>query len=201
MQSRRYDRAYFDKWYRDPAHRISTPALTRRKCAVAVSVAEYYLERPIRSVLDVGCGEGQWRMALARLRPDASYTGVDASEYAVGRFGRRRNLKLGSFTSLHELDLAPSYDLIVCSDLLYYLPDAALSPGLRTIVSLLEGIAFLEAYPTDIDLVGDTKGIARRNAAFYRKLFRRHGLVSCGTHCYAGPSLAEYVTALERGGN
>ncbi len=29
--------------------------------ALAVAVAEYHLERPIRTVLDIGCGEGAWR--------------------------------------------------------------------------------------------------------------------------------------------
>jgi hypothetical protein len=52
-----YDRAYFDRWYRDPRTRIHVRAAVERKVALAVATTEYLLQRPLRSVLDVGCGE------------------------------------------------------------------------------------------------------------------------------------------------
>ncbi|MFZ0436286.1 MAG: hypothetical protein WAL87_10010 [Chthoniobacterales bacterium] len=42
----RYDRAYFDRWYRDPETRVKSGASIRRKAALALSVAEYYLVAP-----------------------------------------------------------------------------------------------------------------------------------------------------------
>jgi len=200
VESRRYDKRYFDKWYRNPAHRVSTMASAARKAAVAVAVAEYYLERPVRTVLDVGCGEGQWRTVLLRLRPGIRYTGVDPSEYAITRYGRQRNLRLGGFGDLPHLDLAASYDMIICSDILYYVPRVELARGLSSLVSRLGGIAFLEAYASDEALKGDIRTMERRDTNFYRKLFRKHGLVSCGPHCYAGEILRGRVTNLERGG-
>ena len=197
---RRYDQGYFDKWYRDPAHRVSTPASTRRKVALAVAMAEYYLERPIRTVLDVGAGEGQWQPILNRLRPGVHYTGVDPSEYAVRRFGRRRHLLLGSLGDIPSLDLRSSYDLIVCSNSLYYIPADELEPGLHALLPLLGGVAFLEAYAHEEPLCGDTRTIERRPASYYRRLFRRLGLVACGSHCYVNEVLAGCVTDLERGG-
>lgn len=196
----RYDKAYFDKWYRDPAHRVSTPAMTRRKAALAVAMAEYYLQRPVRTVLDVGCGEGQWQPVLARLRPGIRYTGVDPSAYAVKRHGARRNLLCGSFGGLDALPLAPAYDLIVCSNVLYYVPADELALGVHAIAERLGGIAFLEAYSSDEGLTGDTSAMETRDADFYRRLFRDAGLVSCGSHCYVGEALAGCVTTLERGG-
>ena len=89
-----YDQAYFDKWYRDPDHAVSSPGALKRKVAMVVAQAEFYLGRPIRNVLDVGCGEGVWRAPLRALRPDVHYRGLDASEYVVRRFGRSRN-KIG----------------------------------------------------------------------------------------------------------
>lgn len=195
----RYDKSYFDKWYRDAAHRVSTPAKTRRKAALAVAMAEYYLERPIRTVLDVGCGEGQWQPILAALRPGARYMGVDPSEYAVRRYGHRRNLLHASFGDLDSLDLLPSYDLIICSNMLYYVPHAELTRGMKVLVSHLGGIAFLEAYGSETEMEGDVE-MEPRESAFYRRLFHQLGLVSCGSHCYAGPELAGSVTPLERGG-
>src|SRR5690606_16790711 len=71
-----YDRAYFDRWYR--RSEVGGAARLARKVALAVATAEYHLERPIRSVLDIGCGEGAWRAPLLRLRPKAGYLGFDS---------------------------------------------------------------------------------------------------------------------------
>ncbi|MEO6846534.1 MAG: class I SAM-dependent methyltransferase [Chthoniobacterales bacterium] len=195
----RYDKHYFDKWYRDPTHRISMPGATRRKAALALAVAEYYLERPLRTVLDVGCGEGQWQPILKSLRPGIRYTGIDSSEYAVGRYGKRRGLRIGTFSELATLNLAAEYDLIICSDALYYISSRELDRGMRGLVSRMGGVAFLEAYATTDSVLGDTSTVARRPAAFYRRLFKRHGLVSCGPHCYVSHTLSGCVTSLERG--
>src|SRR6476659_10115807 len=95
--TKHYDRDYFERWYRDPALKreaIGGAARLARKVALAVATAEYWLERPLRSVLDVGCGEGAWQPAVRKLRPKASYIGFDSSAYAIERFGRRRNLHL-----------------------------------------------------------------------------------------------------------
>lgn len=194
-RGRAYDKAYFDKWYRNPLHRVSTPASVARKARLVVAVAEYYLGRRVRTALDVGCGEGQWQPALKRL--GIRYTGIDPSPYAIRRFGSRRRLVLGSFGNLPRL--ASSYDLLICCDALYYVPDDELIIGLEILAQRLAGIAFLEAYPADVRLDGDTSGMVPQTAAFYRRVFRNAGLVSCGSHCYAGPALQDRVTELERG--
>ena len=90
-----YDAAYFQRWYRRAD--IGGSARLARKVALAVASAEYYLERPIRSVLDIGCGEGAWRAPLLKLRPKVEYLGFDSSEYAVRRYGGTRNLHLARF--------------------------------------------------------------------------------------------------------
>ena len=95
-----YDEAYFAKWYHDPRTRVHTPDAVRRKVRMVVGVAEYFLRRKVRSILDIGAGEGEWRSELRRLRPGIRYQGVDKSEYVVRRHGRRRNICLGSFEDL-----------------------------------------------------------------------------------------------------
>src|SRR3546814_486714 len=78
-----YDRAYFEKWYRNPRHRVKSPVELSRQAAFVVHTAEWVLGRRIRTVLDVGCGEGNWRPVLRRLRPRVHYTGIDPSDYEV----------------------------------------------------------------------------------------------------------------------
>ena len=192
-----YDEAYFDKWYRDPRTRVHTPDSVRRKVRMVVGVAEYFLGRKLRSVLDVGAGEGVWRREIRRMRPRVRYLGVDPSEWVVARFGRRRNIRLGSFEELPALQLGRGHDLIVCADMLQYIPDAALKRGVRHLASILGGMAFLEAYTSDDDMEGDLEGWHPRTRAQYRAVFTRAGLVPCGLHCYLSRETAMNAVELE----
>lgn len=190
-----YDQAYFSRWYQ-PGGRGS-PAMLRRKVAMAVATAEYYLERPIRSVIDIGCGEGVWRAPLLKLRPGLRYQGVDASEYAVRRYGRARNIALARFGQLAELRFGAPADLLICSDVLHYVPDAELRRGLAGFGELCDGVAFIEVYTKDDHIVGDFEGFLPRSAQWYRHRFNTAGLRACGSHLYLSPHLREHGAALE----
>jgi SAM-dependent methyltransferase len=194
----RFDQAYFDRWYRDPRRRVLDRAEIARRAALAVSIAEYVLERPVRSALDVGCGEGNWRAPLLRLRPRMRYVGVDPSKYAVRRFGRRRNIILGSAETLHTLRWRGPFDVVIASGVLNFLSDVALRRAARTIARLTNGVAFLELFTMADDVIGDTRGWRRRSASYYRRVLRTTGLIQCGPHCYVGPLRAATLAALER---
>jgi predicted TPR repeat methyltransferase len=195
---KRYDQAYFDKWYRSARHAIRSPAELARKVALAVAVAEYVLERPVRTVLDVGAGEGSWLPPLRRLRPRVRYLGVDASEYAVARFGRARNLVLGRVDTLPEHAGPGPYDLVVCADVLNYLPADELAAGLAHVRALVGGAAYLELFTAGEAMEGDLRGWHRRPAAFYRELFDRVGLVTVGPHCYTAAERARVLPGHQR---
>jgi SAM-dependent methyltransferase len=195
--SKSYDEAYFARWYHDPRTRVHTPDSVRRKVRMVVSVTEYFLGRKLRSVLDVGAGEGVWRREIRRLRPEIRYLGIDPSRYVVARFGRRRNIRLGSFEDLPTLALGRGHDLIVCADMLQYVPDAALRRGVRQLASILGGVAFLEAYTSGDDMEGDLDGWHQRSKTKYRRIFAEAGLVPCGIHCYLNPRTAERAVELE----
>ncbi len=195
---KRYDQAYYDQWYHDPARRVITPAAVARKVRLVLGIAEALLERPVRSVLDVGCGEGAWREHLRRERPNLRYTGVESSEYVIGRYGRTRDIRAGSFGSLGSLALEGPYDVIVVCDVLQYVPDAELGPGLAALASLLGGVTYLEAYAAEDAIEGDRAGWHERSAAQYLTAFSRAGLVGVGMHCYVGEALRDHTAALER---
>lgn len=197
MSDKRYDQAYFDRWYRDPARRVRAPSSVARTVAMVVATAEYYLGHPLRNVLDVGCGEGAWRAPLRRLRPDLDYLGLDPSEYAIARYGRARNLRLARFGQLEQLRFDRRFDLIVCSDVLHYIPSAELRRGLSGFADLLEGLAFVEVFTAADDPDGDTEGFIARRPDWYRRAFVEAGLMACGSHCYLGPRLLRTVAALE----
>ncbi len=190
-----YDRSYFDAWYRSPERRVTSRAEVQRKVRMAVGVTEHLLGRKIRSVLDVGCGEGVWQPILQRLRPGSRYAGVDASEYVVQRFGNRRNIRLGTFGDLDAIGLAAEYDLIVVCDVLHYLRAPELRRGLAVIADHLGGVAYLEAYTRADEITGDMDGFSRRTAREYRRMFQEADLRPVGLHCFVhgvtGPTLTD----------
>ena len=198
--TKRYDKAYFDKWYRNPRSRVVTPASTERKVRMVVGIAEYLLERPIRRVLDVGCGEAPWRAQLRRIRPRVQYEGIDPSPYVVERYGARRGIRLGGFGDVGRVGLEGPYDLVVCSDVLQYVENADLVRGLAAIAEMLGGVAFLEAYTTGDELVGDRRLWKDRSVREWRRRLKAAGLVSCGMHCYVSASLEDRLLELERAG-
>jgi len=197
--SKIYDQAYFDRWYRDPRHAVIQRDVLARRVQLALSAAEYILERPVASVLDVGCGEAPWRALIRMARPAARYVGVDSSEYAVRRFGKRRNIRLGRFGDLPRLKLGGPFDLIVCSDVLHYVPTPEARRGLRAIARMLDGLAFIEFFSKEDDTVGDDDGYIPRAEAAYRNLFREAGLIHLGLHCYASRRDAVNLMTFEIG--
>jgi len=194
---KQYDQAYFDGWYRQSELAIGSRATLRRSVALAVAVTESILSRPVRTVLDVGCGEGRWQPALRRIRPNISYIGIDTSEYAVKRFGARRNLRLGSFERLADHRFARPFDLIVCSDVLHYLSPGQIQSGLPELVELTGGVALVEVFTTDDEIEGDLEGFHSRPAAWYRKTFKRAGLQAIGLQMYVHQEIAADLEALD----
>ena len=195
MPGKRYDQAYFQRWYRELGgeHRSALA----RKVALAVALAEFHLERPIRSVLDVGCGEAAWRAPLLKLRPKLHYQGVDSSEYVVARYGRSRNIALADFGQLGQLRFGAPVDLLVCSDVIHYVPTAELRRGLSGFTEHCNGVAFLDLYTKEDSIAGDLRGFLPRRASDYRRWFAEAGLTACGSQAYLTPPLRAKAAALE----
>lgn len=194
----RFDQAYFDHWYRDQG--FGDQARLDRKVDHAISSAEYLLERPIRSVLDLGCGEGEWQPAIAARRPEATYVGVDPSRYAIERFGAERNLRLGRFGDFRTV-LDPDfgrYDLIVCVDVLGYVPDREVRLGLASVAALLDGVALIGIYTSDDDIVGDVEAMTLRRTSTYQRSFTGAGLARVGPHLYISTDFAPQLATFEK---
>ena len=193
--TKRYDRDYFDKWYRSRTDRVHDPGEVRRKVVLAVATAEYFLKRPLETVLDVGCGEGAWFKHIRSLRRGAHYSGIDPSDYAVRRFGAERNICKGSFGELRSR--SGQYDLVVCSDVLHYIDEKELKRGVTQLHRLTGGLAFLEVLTSEDEIIGDVQGLIRRPAEWYRQIFGNAGFVQAGAYCWLPDSLCGDAAELE----
>lgn len=197
--TKNYDRTYFDRWYRS-GDRVHERGEVRRKAALALSIAEYFLRRPVKTVLDIGCGEGAWAPHLHAMRPGIQYRGIDSSEYAVAAFGTKRNISLGTFGDLPSLDFDRPFDLVICSDVLHYVRDAEIRRGVAALRHIAGGVAYLEVLTAEDDIVGDLEGLIRRPADWYRKVLKKSHFVQAGPYCWLSPALNDEPAKLETPG-
>jgi SAM-dependent methyltransferase len=160
--------------------------------------AEHILERPVRSVLDVGAGEGNWYPLLKRLRPAVRYRGIDPSAYAVARYGASRHLSQGSVTDLQGAGARGTYDLVIASGMLNYLSATDFRTGLSEIARHTGGVAYLEVFAKQDAFTGDTDSMPLRPAHWYRNQFAEAGFTSCGLHLYVPAPVARRLARLER---
>lgn len=197
--SRQYDRRYFDKWYRDPRYRVKSARELERQAAYVIGAAEHILGRTVRTVLDVGCGEGNWLAPLRRMRPRIQYTGVDSSEYAVERFGAERRIRLGTIDALDAVRLRKDYDVILCVGMLNYLTPAQLKRGLKHLYDRAGGLVYLELFTSaDTGVFGDTMGTALKPPSWYRARIREARFFGVGMHCFLPDWLLGHTCAMER---
>lgn len=193
--SKTYDKNYFERWYRGKFAQDNQVLV--RKVALAVAITEHHLARPIRTVLDIGCGEAPWRKHLLKLRPKVHYQGVDSSEYVVQRYGKSRNIVLATFGQMQQLRIGPPADLLICADVLHYVASSELKRGLQGFPELCAGVAYIDVYCKEDNIEGDLKGFIARTAKQYRTLFTQVGFVALGSHCYLSPLCDSPISALE----
>jgi len=195
-----YDEAYFEHWYRRSSVGVGADDFVARKVRLAVAATEYLLGRPLERVLDVGCGEAPWRAQLRRIRPGVHYDGVDSSLYVVKRYGRTRNIRLGTVGDFGTLGFRGPYDLVVCSDVLHYVRTPEVRAGLAAMHRLCGGLAFLEAFTNADRIDGDHDQLQNRSPAAYHRMFAEAGFTPLGLHLYACRRVARSLVSLERGG-
>ena len=91
MKKFKFDRAYYDRWYRNDETRTFmteyTPVIVRFVLAYLD-----YLEVEVKTVLDAGCGLGHWGTALKNLGRDVRYHGLETSDYLCRELGWEKGL-------------------------------------------------------------------------------------------------------------
>jgi SAM-dependent methyltransferase len=174
---------------------VKSPAELQRQVDFVLHAAEWTLGRRVRTVLDVGCGEGNWQPVLKRLRPALTYDGVDPSAYAVAKYGARRNLQQGGIEDIGSLRLRETYDLVVCCGMLNYLSPSQLEAGLPLVAARTGGMAYLELFAEGDAFEGDTNWPRPQSAQWYRETLLRSGFHSIGMQCYV-PSVTEGTVSL-----
>ena len=166
-----FDRAYYNRFYEDPKTRVASDADAAR---LAHLLGAYlgYLQQPVRNVLDLGAGLGQMRAPLRREFPDASYLGVERSQYACERY----DLQPGSVV---DFKARGRFDLVICKGVLQYLDRGEAERAIENMAALCRGCLYLEALTREdwedaCDRNRTDGKVYLRPASFYKKRLRKH---------------------------
>ena len=162
-----FDEAYYQRFYFDKKTRVVDAGHAERLGAFVCHYLQY-LRVPVQRVLDVGCGIGLWREAIARHFPGASYQGVEYSDYLCQRYGWQKG-------SVVDYASAQPFDLVICQGVLPYLSPPDLKAALLNLGRLTQGALYVEAVSREdferdiIDEEITDNRVFRHRAELYRR--------------------------------
>jgi SAM-dependent methyltransferase len=172
-----FSREYYQRYYFDPRTAVvSRSEMQARARLIAAFAAHAGL--PVRRILEAGCGTGMLRAALKRLLPHARYVGLESSDYLCRRYGWVHG-------GIEDYRARAPFDLVICYDVLQYLPAAAAQRALANFGRLCRGVLYFTAltrydYEQNCDQARTDAEVHLRSARWYRtrlsRQFRDAGL-------------------------
>jgi SAM-dependent methyltransferase len=195
MNDTRFDRAYYDRFYRGRTTRVTSAAETSRLCRFVTAYLDY-LGVAVRSALDVGCGLGLWQSPLKKAYPGLRYTGLERSEHLAEELG----WVCGSIVTYP----GPRADLVICRGVLQYLADRELPRAIENLARLSRRALYLEVlthgdWENNVDRSVTDGAVHLRPVARYKKLLARAGFVACGGGVFLPPDSNVVLYELEQG--
>lgn len=131
-----FGESYYQRYYFDKKTSVADPQHIERLGDFICAYLKY-LRVPVHRVLDVGCGIGLWKDIVARHFPQASFHGVEFSEFLCERYGWERG-------SVVDYQAKEPFDFVICQGVLAYLNPQDLKRALRNLGVLSRGALYLE---------------------------------------------------------
>ena len=192
--TQRFDATYYDRYYRNPRTRATTPQAVRRQAAF-VAACLRHLQVPVRRVLDIGCGLGWMLQSLQNEFPKAQSVGVEYSEHLCRKNGWTR----GSVT---DFTARAPFDLVVCHDVLPSLDERACRAAIENLATLSRGALYLGALTSEdwahCDRARTDPDVFLRPAKWYRRRLDKE-FQSIGGGIFLRKPLAITLWSLECG--
>ena len=170
--SERFDTGYYQRFYVNAETRAHSGLEVDRLAQGLDGMASWLLQRPLKSVAEIGAGPGFMRDWFARERPAVRYVSTDFSAHACAQFGHRR-------LDISRTKLRGKFDLVICQGVLQYLGDDACARALENLAAMSGALLYLEALTSrDVETVCDLNGtdidVHLRAGRFYRTRLAKH---------------------------
>jgi SAM-dependent methyltransferase len=172
-----FGREYYQRYYFDPRTAVASRSEMQARARLIAAFAAH-AGLPVRRILEAGCGTGMLRATLKRLLPRARYVGLESSDYLCRRYGWVHG-------RIEDYRARAPFDLVICYDVLQYLPAAAAQRALANLGRLCRGVLYFTAltrydYEQNCDQARTDADVHLRSARWYRtrlsRQFRDAGL-------------------------
>jgi len=161
--------------------------MQRHEVAFVIAFCRY-IELDVERFTDAGAGTGWWAREFARRYPACRHIETfDASEAACELYGHTR-AKLENISG-------PAADLVVCRDVLRYLPDLKAEKAIRALARKCRGVLYLHVITRDDEIdeeASDMEGFFR-TTSWYRRRLRDAGFRNCGMGLFISKKLKEFT--------
>ena len=174
MRNEKFDRNYFEQYYgKQPVHTVNEVA----HLATAVHEMLAWWAAPVRSVLEVGAGRGDWGNWYRTFHPRVRVTSTDVSEHACATFGHDRR-------DIAQWAPKRPFDLVICTDVMQYLDDRAATRALRNLTTATRTCLYFDALTSfdakhTVEREATDLNVHLRSATWYRERLSR-GFVQAG---------------------
>ena len=192
MRNEKFDRSYFERYYgKQPIHTVNEIA----HLATAVHEMLAWWAAPVRSVLEVGAGRGDWSNWYRTLHPTVRVTSTDVSEHSCATFGHKRR-------DIAQWAPKRPFDLVICTDVLQYLDDRAATRALRNLTTATRTCLYFDALTSfdakhTVDRSKTDLNVTLRTGDWYRQRLSR-GFTQAGAGLWIRKGSTVVLHELER---
>ena len=182
----RFDRDYYRRFYEDDETSIVSPEMRENEIAFVLAFCRH-IGLQVERFADVGAGTGWWAAEFVSQYPDCRHLETyDASAAACAAYGHAR-------IPLQKLS-GKAADLVVCRDVLRYLPDADAEEGSRRLARKCRGVLYLHLVTREDEFdeeASDAEGHFRP-VSWYRRRLADEGFRDCGMGLFVSARLKSF---------
>lgn len=181
-----FGESYYYRYYTNSRSAVISPGAARNEVRFVLSFCDHIC-LDLRRFADVGAGTGWWAREFKRQRPSCRYVETyDASADAARLFGHRR-------VPLEELGGRPA-DLVVCRDVLRYLPDTRARRGIRRLAKKSRGVLYLHVITREDEVDEEASDMSGhfRPAGWYLKELAAAGFINAGMGLFVSPKFERF---------
>lgn len=186
MKPDQFDAAYYRRYYLNPDTAVVTAAQKKSEVAFVLAFCGH-IGVDVRRFADVGAGTGWWAKEFARQNPSCRLIEtLDASSVAARRYGHR-NARI-------EHLRGPRADLVICRDVLRYLPNAAAKQAIDRLADKCRGVLYLHLVTREDEVDEEASDMSGhfRSVRWYRRLLNRARFTDAGMGLFVSHRLTRF---------
>lgn len=177
---------YYRRYYENRSTTVVTPAQRRAEVRFVLAFCEH-IGVEMRRFADVGAGTGWWAKEFTRQYPRCrEIETYDSSADAARLYGHR-------LVSIEQLGGRPA-DLVVCRDVLRYVPDAPAKEAIARLAKKCRGVLYVHVVTREDEVDEEASDMSGyfRSARWYLKRLKAAGFRNAGMGLFVSDRFRDF---------